>query len=155
MRRTDREITDIHSIKEIIEEAKVLRIAFKDDLFPYIVPVNFGYEWTEDNLPICYVHGAKVGKKLRLLEKNHYVAIELDEFIGYIGEGDETSTQYASIIGRGIAEIVENPEEKQHALQLLMKHVADMADFVATDNQREQVGIIKIQVQQLTGKQNG
>ena len=48
MRRKDREITDRAMISGMLDMMEVLHIAVKNEPFPYIVPVNFGYEWSAD-----------------------------------------------------------------------------------------------------------
>ena len=44
MIRKDREITDRKEILDIAGSAKVMRIAFFDEEYPYVLPFNFGYE---------------------------------------------------------------------------------------------------------------
>ena len=65
MRRKDREVTNIIEILQIIEKAKVLHLALFDADYPYIVPLHYGYEYTEGIL-IFYMHCAKEGYKLDL-----------------------------------------------------------------------------------------
>ena len=50
MRRKDREVTNIIEILQIIEKAKVLHLALFDADYPYIVPLHYGYEYTEGGL---------------------------------------------------------------------------------------------------------
>lgn len=47
MRRKDREITDICAILELVSECKVCRLAMTDGGVPYIVPLNYGYEYAD------------------------------------------------------------------------------------------------------------
>ena len=57
MRRKDREITDKQAIYDIIKKCDVCRIAFFDETFPYIVPLNFGVTFENDTFSF-YFHGA-------------------------------------------------------------------------------------------------
>ena len=50
MRRKDREITDRATISGMLDMAEILHIAVKNEPYPYVVPVNFGYEWEDDEL---------------------------------------------------------------------------------------------------------
>ena len=50
MRRKDREITDRKEIIGIVNDAKVMRIAFFDEEYPYVLPFNFGYEEKDGRL---------------------------------------------------------------------------------------------------------
>lgn len=62
MRRNDREIIDITEIEKIIAESKVCHVAMFDEVYPYIVTLNFGY--INETKPKLYFHSAPVGKKL-------------------------------------------------------------------------------------------
>lgn len=73
MRRKDREITDIHTILELVSECKVCRLAMTDGGVPYIVPLNYGYEYADGALTF-YFHSAKEGRKLEILKKNPTVS---------------------------------------------------------------------------------
>lgn len=77
MRRKDREITDICAILELVSECKVCRLAMTDGGIPYIVPLNYGYEYADGALTF-YFHSAKEGRKLEILKKNPAVCLELD-----------------------------------------------------------------------------
>ena len=43
MRRKDREITDIHTIEQIVAGARILHLGMNDDGAPYVVPMHYGY----------------------------------------------------------------------------------------------------------------
>ena len=68
MRRKDREITDICAILELVSECKVCRLAMTDGGVPYIVPLNYGYEYADGALTF-YFHSAKEGRKLEILKR--------------------------------------------------------------------------------------
>lgn len=50
MRRKDREVTELETVKEIIRQCDVLRLGLADGDYPYIVPMNFGWEEKEGRL---------------------------------------------------------------------------------------------------------
>lgn len=75
MRRKDREITDICAILDLVSECKVCRLAMTDGGVPYIVPLNYGYEYADGALTF-YFHSAKEGRKLEILKKNPTVCLE-------------------------------------------------------------------------------
>ncbi len=77
MRRADREVKDCKEIHQILESCKVCRLGIMDEGKVYIVPMNYGYEYEEGKL-VLYFHGAREGKKLRLLGENPSVGIEMD-----------------------------------------------------------------------------
>ena len=69
MRRSDREVTKFSDIIAIIEKCDVCRLALNDEDYPYILPLNFGINITEDNNLELYFHGASEGTKLKLIAK--------------------------------------------------------------------------------------
>ena len=152
MRRADREITDVDGMIDIIDHCKVCHIAMMDGKWPYIVAMNFAYSYENGQL-VIYLHSAKEGKKLDLLRKNPNVGFELDcdhELI----EGRvpcQYGFRYASLVGKGVAEFVEEPQEKMEALSILMKCQTGK-DFEFTERLVTIVSVIKITAKELTGK---
>ncbi|GCF95437.1 pyridoxamine 5'-phosphate oxidase [Enterococcus florum] len=157
MRRKERQVTELERIKQLVEDCQVVRIAFKGDEYPYIVPVNYGYVWQEDQL-ILYAHGATQGKKIELLQKNGKVAIEMDDHHALIQGSQNAATYsyaYQSLIGFGEAELVNHLKEKRHALHALMDHAAKGIPFdEIPDKMLERTAIIKISVATYTMKEN-
>ena len=43
MHRKEREITDIHTIEQIVAGARILHLGMNDDGAPYVVPMHYGY----------------------------------------------------------------------------------------------------------------
>lgn len=68
MRRKDREVTDIRQIESIIEKAKVVHIGMIDDGVPYVVPMQYGYVFTDGALTL-YLHSAQEGRKIDCIKK--------------------------------------------------------------------------------------
>lgn len=153
MRRKDREITRIEDILSIVDRAKVLRLGLFDDNFPYIVPLHFGYEYAEGKL-IFYMHSAKEGHKLDLIRRNQNVCIELDCDTELISGGDipcSYSSSFASLIGRGLAEILDDEQEKVRGLYLLMKNQTGR-EFEITPQMASAVAVIKVVVCDFSAK---
>ena len=130
MRRTDRQVSDPGEIFEMVCRCQVLRLALPDKDAPYVVPLSFGVEKKDGKL-VFYAHGAKVGRKMELIGEGVTVGVELDRFLGYGGEGRNSTTYYESVVGAGRAELVEG-EEALHGLDLLMEHCGrEKQDFAA------------------------
>lgn len=150
MRMTSREIVDFEEVVDVLERCKVLRIAFRDDEYPYVVPVSFGMNRDGDDITL-YFHGAKEGKKTELIEKNPKVWVEGDIFY----KAEETSygitAKYESVMGFGTIEKVEGGEIME-GLQAICSHY-DFADYPLKDCQTlPMVNLYKIKVRGLTGK---
>lgn len=123
MRRKDREVLGDENIAKIIEQCTTCHVAMVDDAgVLYVIPLSFGYS-LKDGILELYFHCARVGKKLDCIRKNPNVAfsmcvenrIEIHEDV-YCKSG----RLYASVVGQGKAEIVEDSAEKCHGLSLLM-----------------------------------
>lgn len=123
MRRAEREVTEPDRIIGILDQCKVCRVGLNDGGEVYIVPMNFGYSMKEGRL-FLYFHCAKEGRRVNILKKNHSVGFEMDCNHSLI-QADcacQYSFRYASMIGNGEAEFIEDPKEKMKAFQIIMKH---------------------------------
>lgn len=152
MTRREREVTDIGEIIKILDNAKVLHLGMVDGDEPYVVPMNYGYT-LEDGKLTLWLHGAKRGRKLDVMRANPKVFFEIEYGITPF-EGEiacKYGITYSSLMGRGIAEIVEDIEVKKSALSFLMKTQTGK-DFEFEDKMAAVVSIIKIDVSDFTAK---
>ncbi len=153
MTRRERQVTDINEIINILNKSKVLHLGLVDGDEPYVVPMNYGYEFIDDTL-VMYLHGARRGRKLDLIRANPKVFYELDcDIVPFEGEvACKYGITYSSVMGRGEAYIVDDVEEKKHALSVLMKTQTEK-DFVFDDKLVSVVSVIKIVTKEYTAKQ--
>lgn len=155
MRRKDREITDHNRMEEFIADCHCCRIGFCDDGEVYIVPLNFGYE-NQDGTDVFYFHSAKEGRKMDLIKKNPNVGFELDT--NYKLHVAETACGYGarfrSLIGTGVAEIVEGKDEKIHGLNAVMKQATGKGDWEYESKMLEAVCVWKVTVKTMTCKEH-
>ena len=151
MRRSDREIKEFDEIVKVMEECDVCRIAFFDEEYPYLLPLNFGMK-VIDNQIVLYFHGATVGKKYDLMAKNNKVGFEMDCSHRLVMDEETKSCtmEYESVIGNGILEIVED-QYKYDALYLLMKHY-HKEDFEFNRKAMSMTIAFKLTVNKITGK---
>lgn len=153
MRRKDREVADIDKILDIVEQAKVLHLGMLDGEYPYVVAMHYGYEYLDGTL-VFFVHSAKDGHKIDLLRENANVCVELDCNVKLISGGDiacQYGASYASVMGRGKIEIVEDEQEKIHGLQLLMQNQAGR-EFFISEQMAESVAVLKIRLDNFSAK---
>ncbi|MBQ6873953.1 MAG: pyridoxamine 5'-phosphate oxidase family protein [Clostridia bacterium] len=150
--RRERLVTDRDKILEILDKAKVMHLGLVDGDEPYIVPMNYGYTFEDDKLTI-WLHGALRGRKYDLIRKNPKVCFEMEcDLVPF--EGDVAcryGISYSSLMGRGIAHIIEDVSEKQKALSILMKTQTDK-HFEFNEKLASVVGIIRIDVIDYTAK---
>lgn len=155
MRRKDREVTDNERIAEIARQCDVCRIALSDIPAPYIVPLNFGFE-TDSGKFVFYFHGAREGRKIDLIRKNGYAAFEADTK-GELRGGDIAcgyTYMYASIMGTGKIELVENRGEKKRALDCIMRRYTKKSGWEYDENALESVAVIKLTAEEISAKEH-
>jgi len=152
MTRREREVTDISEKLAILDKCKVLHLGLVDGDEPYVVPMNYGYVYEDEKLTL-YLHGAKRGRKIDLMQKNPKVFFEMDcDITPFEGEiACQYGITYASIMGRGVAEIVEDVEEKKKGMSVLMKTQTGK-DFEFEDKMVAFVNVIKITASSFTAK---
>ena len=149
MRRKDREISDLGEIESIIQRADICRLAFCDRGKPYVVPLCFGYR-----RGAVYFHSAREGRKLDMLRNDRRVCFEMDIDQELIRSIDRCSMRYRSVIGSGLARIVEERDVMAEALDLIMRHYRQ-EPFIYSEEAVESTIIIKVEIEELTGKACG
>lgn len=155
MRRKDREVKDFEIIKQIIDECNVIRIGLTDeDMYPYIVPMNFAYEIKEEKI-YFYLHGAMAGRKYELMKKNSVCSFEMDcsHKMKFIYETMDVTMAYKSVMGKANIEFLED-KKKQEALDLLMKRDKRTENFDYNKSIIPHTAVIKLTVTEYTGKIN-
>ncbi len=152
MTRREQQVTDINEIIEILEKSKVVHVGMIDGDEPYVVPMNYGYILEDGKLTI-YLHGARRGRKIDAIKANPKVFYEMCcDITPFEGEvACKYGITYASIMGRGLANLVEDVEEKKKALSILMKTQTGK-DFQFEDKLTTVVSIIKIDTLEFTAK---
>ena len=151
MRRKDREITDVEEIIRIMEKCDVCRLALFDDEYPYIIPLNFGFDFEQDTLYL-YFHSAQEGHKLDLIKKNNKVTFEMDcehQMILY-DERMSCTMGYASVIGHGEIEFVDD-NHKYEALKIMMRHYHN-EDFCFNKDMMKVTAVYRLKVNDMVGK---
>lgn len=149
MRRKEKEITDRDEILNILSSEKICHIGLADDSIPYIVPVHYGYK---DNS--LYIHCAKEGRKIDIIQKNSTVCFEIEHEVRIIA--DETAcrwtTTYTSIIGYGTAELIIDRPSVIDALNVIMKQQSGREPWHYDERDLNRVAIIKISIDSLSCK---
>ena len=152
MRRSDREVKTLEEMIAIIEKCDVCRLALNDADYPYILPLNFGMDVTDDGRVELYFHGASEGTKLDLIAKDNRASFEMDcehKLVSELERGSCTM-EYQSVIGQGHIEMI-SEEGKLEALRILMKHY-HMEDFPFNQAVMPRTTVFKLVVEKMTGK---
>jgi hypothetical protein len=121
MRRTEREILDRAAVDNILQSARILFLALRDEPAPYVVPLCFGLE--KDTF---YIHSALVGTKIDLLRRHPVVGFCACSDMRVITGGSpcDFTSAAQSVVGTGRARIVVDEEERLRGLGSIMQHYA-------------------------------
>lgn len=152
MRRSEKEVKDIHEIESILKRAKICRIGLCDGNIPYIVPMNYGYK---DNC--IYLHSAKKGRKIDIIQENPNLCFEVETDIKLVEGGDiacKWGMKFMSVIGYGKARIIEDRIQKEKALAILMEQYTEK-NFVFQDKEVDAVSIIEVLIEEMSCKKSG
>jgi nitroimidazol reductase NimA-like FMN-containing flavoprotein (pyridoxamine 5'-phosphate oxidase superfamily) len=98
-----------NEIEQLIREQMLCRIAFKGAEYPYIAP--FQYVFMDGTL---YFHFTDYGKKMKLLEKDKRVCVEIEKF-------HPDMSEYNFVVLRGALEVVEDSQERAKVIRRMAK----------------------------------
>lgn len=152
MRKINQEISDKTVIEDILRKSGIVRIAMLDGDRPYILPFNYGYSGN-----CIYIHSAPEGKKLDILGKDNRVCFEVEETAEIVPAevACKWATTYRSLVGYGRISILTDFNEKLEALKIIMSHNGATREQVFENKQVEFVVILKLSIEQVSGKQSG
>lgn len=108
MRRSDREITDMDRIMEIVRRQTSAACDSRIQPCPYLIPMNYG-EALENGRLTLYFHGAAVGTKLDRLNADPHVSFTIvggSQVSLNFEEACRSTAGFDSVCGTGTAELV-------------------------------------------------
>ena len=150
MRRKRQELSreDTAAILER-RDSGVLALA-EEGGFPYAVPLSYVY--TGDKL---YFHCAKSGHKLELIRQNpkaSFCVVDQDQIVP-----EEYTTYFRSVIAFGRIRLLEAPEEKRRAIELLARRYAPEDTpanrDAAIDRDFAPLCMLELSIEHLSGKE--
>lgn len=155
MRRKDREVTDFNEIVKIIDECEIVRLGLSDGDYPYIVPLNFGYQVVGEQVEL-YIHGAMAGRKYEMLQKNPYCSFEMDIPLQMdcLVEQKDVTMRYKCVMGKAAAQFLEG-EERQRAIDdVIMARYEETGNFEYNRAAVSNTAVVKLVVTEMTAKVN-
>lgn len=158
MRISDKEIKDPEILLEILNQSEVCRIALCDGGKPYLVPMNFAY--SENKL---YLHSATGGRKIDILKENNNICFQMDIKTQMVRSENPCSwgMKYLSVIGSGKAHLIDDLSGKKEVLDIIMGKYSQKSvkssekSFEYSDESLNNVLVIKVEVEEITGKKSG
>ena len=150
MRRHEKEITAQGELEQVLWHGQVCHLALADDPLPYLVPLNYGYQ--EGAL---YFHSAPHGHKVDLLQRQQQArfCITIDMGIIEAEQACNWGARFTCVMGSGRIEFIDDPEEKQAALQILMAQYSDQT-FTFDAAQVAATRVFRLVIESMSGKQS-
>ena len=156
MRRKDRLVEDRAGLEEILERADACRLAFAAGGEPYIVALNYGYEWAEGegSLPVLFFHGAREGRKMELARAAPRVCFQLDCDHELLAGPDpcDWGMKYASLVGYGTLREIAGEPARLAALSSLMRHYGWKGEGSFKPPVLGATAVLELRVTEMTGK---
>ena len=111
---------DRETINSVLDEAFVCHVGFVIDGQPYVIPT--GYARIGDDL---YIHGSSASRMLRSLTEGVQVCVTVTLVDGLVlaRSAFHHSMNYRSVVILGKATLVDEPEEKNRAMEALTEHI--------------------------------
>ena len=145
-------ITEKSIINEVLDKAEYGTLALSHEDRPYAVPLNFVR--MEDDI---YFHGALKNKKMKMLEQNPHVSFSVVESYSLIasffsstdGLACPATHFFKSVSIDGVAEVVENREEKAMMFEAMMQKLQPEGGYKpfsdeAYDKALEATAVVKL-----------
>ena len=153
MRHPERELENKETIKAILEQFPVGRIATVNrEGFPVIKPVNFIY-WNGK----IYIHSSMKGEKITDIRRRSPVCFEIDEPIAYVqakGTACKAGYYYRSIIIKGKAVLVNSRDKKLKVLEKMMEKYQPEGGYEEIPEEiLKKTAVIEITIQEITAKE--
>jgi len=154
MRRPERVIKDQETIKSLLDQSHVGRLATVNRKgYPVIKPVNYLY-WDGK----IYLHSSRKGEKISDIRRGSPVCFEVDQPIAYVparGPACKASFYYRSILVKGEAILVNSRKKKLEILEGLMEKYQPEGGYGGIAEEiLQKTAVVEISVKELTGKEN-
>jgi uncharacterized protein len=152
MNKIDKEITDSNELIRLMKKGKYATIAMCRNNEPYIVTLSYGYDAEKSTL---YFHSSLKGLKIDFLSENKNVCATVIEDKGYVM--NECEHHYSSVVMWGSMSLINDLDEKKHAMEILLNHLEDNPTPIRDRNIKNdeiynRVALLKLEITDMTGK---
>lgn len=165
------EIKSLSNMIKFLDEERVGRVASIDEQgYPQIIPMNFVYikndlidtQSDNKNIGAVYMHSHPIGEKIENIKRNSKVGFEVDSYVCFLPsyyfhptDASQADTLYISVVIKGNAAIVQDPDEKANALNALMKKYQKEGGYESLSSNMgsvREVTVLKVVPDQIRGK---
>lgn len=151
MRRSDKEITDLETIHDIVRGCLICRLGLAVDGEPYVVPISFGF-----NGEAVFFHTSPTGKKIEMMAANPRVCVQFERNVELVRDEQDACSwtfHYESVIGFGTVTELVGEREKTLGLNQVMRHYS-RRDWSFTGPSMLATRVWQIDLDILTGKRS-
>jgi uncharacterized protein len=165
------EIKSLSNMINFLDEERVGRVASIDEQgYPQIIPMNFVYakndlidtQSVNKNNGAVYMHSHPFGEKIENIKRNSKVGFEVDSYVCFLPsyyfhptDASQADTLYISVVIKGNASIVQDPDEKANALNALMKKYQKEGGYESLSSNMgsvREVTVLKVVPDEIRGK---
>ncbi len=165
------EIKSLSNMISFLNEERVGRVASIDQQgYPQIIPMNFVYvkndlidiQSDNKNIGAIYLHSHPIGEKIENIKRNSKVGFEVDSYVCFLPsyyfhptDASQADTLYISVVIKGNAAIVQDPDEKANALNALMKKYQKEGGYELLSSSMgsvREVTVLKVVPDEIRGK---
>ena len=143
---------DKKTVHEILDSALLASVGFVEDGQPVVVPMLYGREGE-----VAFLHGARKARIIRLLESTSTACMNVThvDALVYARSAFNSSMNYRSATVYGSPRLVEDPDEKLHALRVITEcTMPGRWDELREplENEIKQTGIIALHIESASAK---
>jgi len=157
MRRVELEIRGQNNIEPILKQCTTLRLGMISEGMPYILPMVFGYRWT-DEFPVFYMHCGLAGRKNDALYDGARICFEMDiegSLTGRTPYANGYSREFCCIMGEGVVRFARNNDEKIDGFRYIMQHQTGRSDYTYQAGWLALTQVFRLEVDKLSASQKG
>ena len=143
---------DHDTVHRILDAGLVAHVAVVQDGAPVVVPMLYGREGET-----LYLHGARKARVVRMLEGTGRACINVTLLDGLVfaRSAFASSMNYRSVTVFGKARLVDELDEKKHALHIISEHAmpgrrAELRKSL--DNELKMTGVIAVEIESASAK---
>ncbi len=137
-------------VQSVLRDAQVCRLGLALEGEPYVVPLVFGHQ--DDAV---YLHSGLRGRKLEVLRRNDRVCLEFETDVEIVpaAQACRWAVNYRSVIAFGRAAILDDPEEKAHGLNVMMRHYSGRS-WAFSEQALARTTVVRVDVESATYKES-
>jgi nitroimidazol reductase NimA-like FMN-containing flavoprotein (pyridoxamine 5'-phosphate oxidase superfamily) len=139
-------------VHKILDSALIASVGFVQDGQPVVVPMLFGREGET-----VFLHGARKARVIRLLESTTTACLNVTHVDGlvYARSAFNSSMNYRSVTVFGTPRLIENTDEKLHALRVISESTMPGRWGEVRDshiNEIKKTGVIALEIESASAK---